>query len=299
MTDSIGHSLQTSRAQSGLAVRIMWLALGLNLAAALAKFIVAHYSGSGMVLADAYYSAMDSMVDVVLLSLMSFAIRPPDRNHPYGHGKFEALAVIGVSVAILLMFKDLFEHLLRSWRVRVIPQYDERFLLVIGATILVGLALAVYQISMGRRLRSAGLSADGWFTMSGTALSCLSIVTLLASRSGLWWPDMAAASLASLALLFAGWRVGRDALASLTDEARLDPRDVVDLVKGIEGVDYCHNVRSRGMPDYIQVDLNIHADPGMSLEAGHDLAHRVEDAIRGNFEGIADVSVHVEPTERH
>jgi cation diffusion facilitator family transporter len=294
-----GHSRRVGTGQSGLAVRIMWLALGLNLAAALAKFIVAHYSESGMVLADAYYSAMDSMVDVVLLSLMSFATRPPDRNHPYGHGKFEALAVIGVSVAILLMFSDLFDQLLHNWRERNVPQYDERFLLVIGISILVGLALAMYQISMGRRLRSSGLSADGWFTLSGTALSSLSIVSLITSRSGLWWPDMAAACLASLALLYAGWRVGRDALASLTDEARLDPRAVAELVKGIAGVDHCHNVRSRGMPDYIQVDLNIHADPEMSLEAGHELAHRVEDAILQNFAGVTDVSVHVEPTARH
>lgn len=284
---------------SRAALRIMWLALFINLLAAVAKFIVAHNSGSGMILADAYYTALDSMVDVVLLSVMSYATRPPDRNHPYGHGKFEAMAVVGVGVAILLMLKDLFEHLLSSWRGRVAPTYDSQFVVVIGVAIALGLALAVYQVVMARRLKSSGLAADGWFTFSGTMLSCLSIVSLLAARNGLWWPDMAAASLAAVALLFAGWRVGRDALASLTDEARLDPKLVRETVMAVPGVDHCHAVRSRGMPDCIQVDLNIHADPEMSLEQGHALAHQVEHAVMQNFDGVVDVSVHVEPTERH
>ena len=284
---------------AGLALRIMWIALAVNLLAAIAKFIVAHKSSSGMILADAYYTALDSMVDVVLLSVMAYASRPPDRNHPYGHGKFEALAVIGVSVAILLMLKDLAEHLLQSWRGRAAPLYDPQFVLVIAIAIAVGLALAIWQISMARRLRSSGLAADGWFTFSGCVLSLLSIVSLLAARAQMWWPDMAAACLAALALLFAGWRVGRDALASLTDEARLDPARVRAVVMAIPGVDHCHAIRSRGMPDYIQVDLNIHADPEMTLEQGHELAHQVEDAIMHNISGVVDVSVHVEPTERH
>ena len=282
-----------------LALRIMWVALAVNLLAALAKFIIARQSHSGMILADAYYTALDSMVDVVLLSVMGFATRPPDSNHPYGHGKFEAIAVIGVSVAILLMLKDLAEQLLSGFRGRSVPHFDPQFLWVIGAAIVVGLALAAWQILMAKRLSSAGLAADGWFTLSGSVLSGLSIVSLLSARSGLWWPDMLAACLASIALLFAGWRVGRDALASLTDEARVDPAEVRSLVMAVPGVDHCHAVRSRGMPDYIQVDLNIHADPEMTLEEGHALAHEVEDAVRHNIPGVVDVSVHVEPTERH
>ncbi|MCB1187649.1 cation transporter [bacterium] len=284
---------------SRLALRIMWVALGVNLLAAVAKFLVAHRSGSGMILADAYYTALDSMVDVVLLSVMGFATRPPDSNHPYGHNKFEAIAVVGVAAAILLMFKDLAEHLVKSWRGQVVPHFDPLFVQVIGTAIIVGLALAAWQIVMARRLKSAGLAADGWFTLSGSALSSLSIVSLLASRSGQWWPDMLAACLASVALLFAGWRVGRDAMASLTDEARVDPQQVKDIVMAVPGVDHCHAVRSRGMPDYIQVDLNIHADPEMTLEQGHALAHRVEDAVLENVSGVVDVSVHVEPTARH
>ncbi len=306
MARAIIETMDESQQQQGvvsanrsLALRIMWLALVVNLAAALAKFLVAHQSGSGMILADAYYTALDSMVDVVLLSVMAFATRPPDRNHPYGHSKFEALAVIGVSVAILLMLKDLFEHLFSSWHGRTVPVFEPQFVLVISVAIGIGLALAVYQVVMARRLNSSALAADGWFTFSGTVLSGLSIVSLLAARSGLWWPDMLAACLASLALLFAGWRVGRDAIASLTDEARVDPREVIQLVSAVEGVDHCHNVRSRGMPDLVQVDLNIHADPAMTLEEGHELAHRVEDSVRRKFPGVKDVNVHVEPTARH
>ncbi|MCC7479027.1 cation transporter [bacterium] len=277
------------------AARIMALVLTLNLAAAVVKFIISLLANSAVLRGDAYYSAIDALVDVVLLVMLRLAARPPDENHPYGHAKFEAVAVAVVAVMIFAMLQDLFMSAWHRLSGNHIPRFDPFYMLVLAATLIFSLLLAIYQIREARRLNSPSLRADGAFTFSGCALTGLSMLSLLGGRAGLAWPDSAGAFLACGMILWAGWHVGRDALAALLDEVRIDETRLLEVVLEVPGVGGCHQIRSRGLPDHIHVDLHIQVDPAMSVYDSHKVAHAVEDMVMAKFPGVQEVAVHVEP----
>ena len=110
---------------------------------------------------------------------------------------------------------------------------------------------------------------------------------------------MAGAGIALVMIAVVGWLVARNALAALSDEARLDEQQVIDTVLAMDGVSDCHGVRSRGMPEAIYVDLHMLVSPQLSALAAHHLAHQVEARVMGRFPGVIEVVVHVEPATLH
>jgi len=275
--------------------RIMWVVLALNLGAAALKFVLSLISHSTVLRGDAYYTAIDALVDLLLLVFVRFSGKPPDTRHPYGHAKFEALAVATVAVLIFAMLQDLVPHAWAVWTRHVPPHYDPLYVGALAATLCGSAILAWYEIRAARRLNSASLRADGWFTLGGCVLTALSILSLLAGRAGLAWPDAAGALLACGMILWAGWMVARDALASLTDEARLAERDVRGIVLAVPGASDCHQIRSRGTADQVHVDLHVQVDPQMPTIRSHELAHQVEREIMEHWPEVVEVTVHIEP----
>lgn len=278
-----------------IASRVMWLVLGLNLAAAAVKFAVGWVSHSAVVRGDAYYTSIDALVDVMLLVFVRFSGKPPDRRHPYGHAKFEAVAVAVVAVLIFAMLQDLGSQALQSLRGAPPPHSDPLYLAVLGLTLAGSLMLTWYELRMARRLNNAALHADAYFTIGGCILTSLSILSLLVARSGLAWPDGAGALLACGLILWAGWSVARDALASLTDEVRLDEASIRAATLAVSGAQGCHQIRSRGTRDQVHVDLHVQVDPAMTTLESHALAHSVEDSIMARFAEVVEVTVHIEP----
>lgn len=275
--------------------RIMWIVLALNLSAAALKFGISLASHSVVLRGDAFYTAIDALVDVMLLIFVRFSGKPPDTRHPYGHAKFEALAVAGVAVMIFAMLQDLGRHAISVWTSKSLAHFDALYVGVLAVTLIGSLVLAWYEISAAKRLNSASLRADGWFTLGGCVLTSLSILSLLAARAGLSWPDAVGAALACIMIIWAGWQVARDALASLTDEARLAEDEVREIVLSVEGAQNCHQIRSRGTPDQVHVDLHVQVDPQMPTIRSHEVAHQVEREIMERFPDVVEVTVHIEP----
>jgi len=96
-------------------------------------------------------------------------------------------------------------------------------------------------------------------------------------------------------IAYTGLQVLWETSQSLTDVARLDPEAVRSVVLTNKQVIDCHEIRTRGLPDHIFVDLSVHVRPAMSVVDAHDVAHQVEDSVKRRFEGVAEVIVHIEP----
>jgi cation diffusion facilitator family transporter len=99
-------------------------------------------------------------------------------------------------------------------------------------------------------------------------------------------------------IAWTGMQVLWETARSLTDVARLDPEAVRRVVLTNKAVIDCHEIRTRGLPDHIFVDLSVHVRATMSLTEAHDVAHQVEDSLKRQFEGVAEVIVHVEPDDQ-
>jgi cation diffusion facilitator family transporter len=254
---------------------------------------------STAVFSDGVESAMDVVTSMVVLGGMTLALRPPDSNHPYGHGRAESIAgktvsTILIVTGLLLAFNSLFGLTSTTHP----PQLYAIATLVIS--ILVKLWLARYKMNLGTRIESASLQADAWNDR-------VDVVSALAALAGsglaayaperFLYADRLGGGLVALVILYTGLRVFRDTSLELMDtspsaEMMARVRGIVAQVKGVVRVETCRG-RKSGLGYFF--DLHVEVHPEMKVRDAHEIAHRIKDRVRAANPSILDVLVHVEP----
>jgi len=279
---------------------VLWVILGLNLAVAAAKYFYGVASGSISMQADGFHSLFDGTSNVIGLIGLAVAIRPPDRDHPYGHAKYEtyAAAVIGAML------------LLAAWKVGSValarltgggdpPRIDAGSFIVMVTTLVVNIGVATWERRMGKKLRSELLIADASHTGSDILVSVGVLVGLVAVRLGFPMADPLLALLVAAAIVWTAVQVLRQADVSLSDTARLAIPDVCAAALAVPGVLGCHSIRTRGTAADVLVDLHIQVDPTSTVAAGHLIAEAVERAVCARFPEVSDVLAHLEPYDEY
>jgi cation diffusion facilitator family transporter len=276
-------------------VRALAAILGLNLVVAIAKLIYGHTSGAIAITADGVHSLLDASSNVIGIVGIAVASRPPDENHPYGHRKYETFAALGVAAMLLLGCQEILSQALHRLRTPGAPQiHTVGFVIVVG-TLLVNLAVVMYERRAGRQLNSELLTSDAEHTMSDVFATGLVLASMTAGKLGIGWADPVAAGIVVIFILRAGFNIVSSTLSTLSDERRLPPAEVERTALEEKGVLEAHNVRSRGPDDDIHLDLHVLVDPVTPIADAHALGHRVEQRLRDRWPGLTDVVVHVEP----
>lgn len=301
---AVGYVKEREGVDSGRAASVrfvLWAILGLNLAVAAAKVVWGTLSGSVSMQADGFHSTFDGLSNVVGLVGMAMASRPADRDHPYGHPKYEtyASAVIGAML------------LLAAWRVGSeavgkllhpgpAPVVGWQSFAVMFGTLAVNVFVTLWERREGRRLRSDLLVADASHTGSDMLVSGGVILGLvLVKYFGLALADPIIALLVALAIVWTAWGVFKQASTTLADSARLSSEQVCDCALTVPGVLGCHDIRTRGTESHVYVDLHVQVEPSLTVQQGHAIAEAVERAIAGHFEEVSDVIAHLEPFDSY
>ncbi len=271
--------------------------LAANWAVALAKVIFGLRSDAAAVTADGLHSFIDGGSNVLGLVAMSVASRPADEDHPYGHGKFEALASLGIGAMIGIAMLELGRMALDSLLHDRHPEVTPLMVGVMVTTLLINLAVTTLERRQGEKLKSPLLLADARHTLSDVAVS----LAVLASLGLVWLGYPKADGLVTLVVMVVvarvGWGIVKQAVGILSDTARLDPLKVEALIRSVPGVLSCRDVRSRGMEGTVYVDLKIEVDPQLTTARAHELADAVEQLIQAQYPEVVDVVVHVEPAD--
>ncbi len=269
--------------------------MGLNLLATLAKIVVGYLTGSLSIVADGFDSLFDSASNVIGLVGISLAARPPDEDHPYGHRKFESLAAISISVLLFVTSVELVRSVIDRLSSPAAPQINLWSFAALIFSIGVHLFTVFYERRRGRELKSEFLLADAGHTSADIYLSLTVIAGLILVRVG--YPIVDALLALGIAGLIAkiGIDIIRSTSAILMDRAVVSEREIERLVLGVEGVESCHRIRSRGPEDDIHVDLHVHVAPETPVDRAHAIAHEVQDKVMRELPGVQDVVVHVEP----
>ncbi|WP_095975599.1 cation diffusion facilitator family transporter [Melittangium boletus] len=266
-----------------------------NWAVAVLKLLLGLLSDSAAVTADGVHSFIDGGSNVLALVAMSVAARPADEDHPYGHGKFEALASLGIGALIGISMLELGRMALDSLVHDRHPTVTPLMVGVMIGTLVINLFVTSIEHHRGKKLQSALLLADARHTLSdvGVTLAVLASLALVA----LGYPKADGwVTLAVMAIVArVGWDIVKQAVGILSDTARLDTQKVAALTLQVPGVRSCRDVRSRGMEGTVYVDLKIEVEPQMSTARAHDLADAVEAKLQAAFPEVVDVVVHVEP----
>jgi cation diffusion facilitator family transporter len=254
---------------------------------------------STAVAADGLESAGDVFSSGFVLLGLTLAARPPDENHPYGHGRIEILT--GLLIGLILTAGGAlicFGSIERLGRPRQALAAFVVWPLV--ASLLAKTGLASTKFHYGRKLKSAALTADAWNdamdTLSATAALVAVGLTLL-NPGRFFNADRYGGSLVGLFVIFTGMRVAYDTAMQLMDTMPEDKlmkqiRAAALSEAGVRGVEKCF-ARKTGMRYH--VDLHLEVDPDMTVRQSHELAHRVQERIRTTLDWVAGVLVHVEP----
>jgi cation diffusion facilitator family transporter len=281
---------------TGVAVRrVLGLTLLLNVLVSAGKIVVGNLSGSLSMVADGYHSLTDGLNNVVGLVVATFAYKPPDAGHPYGHRKFETAATGFIGLALLGVAYHLVEQAFASVAATARPVVGALNWIVMGATLFVNMFVAWYERREGLRLGSPYLVADSAHTRSDIYVTLGVVASFAGARAGLHWADGVVAAGIGIFIAFLGVQVLIGSFNTLTDRAVLSSESLTAIVLAVPGVRACRDVRTRGELGAVYVDLVVHVDGDLTLRAAHDVADRIEGVLQRAHPEIVDVVVHLEP----
>ncbi len=275
--------------------RVLWITFFLNLVVCALKLIYGNVTHSLSMVADGYHSLLDSSSNIIGLVALVFATKPADIGHPYGHRKIEAIASMLISGLLFFACYEIASSALGRLHQKSFPEVTPYSFLIMIGTMAINLWVTRYEQRRGTELHSQILMADSAHTRSDVFASISVIIALIGIKFHLVWLDLAAAGLIALFVGYSGYHIVLDSLSTLIDTAQLDPREVTQLVMQVEGVQKCHDVRTRGHSTAIYMDLNIHVDPHLSTQEAHRLTHQVISKIKEEIPEVIDVVVHTEP----
>jgi len=280
--------------------RVLWTILFLNVGVAFAKLGWGAAINSAAMQADGFHSLFDGASNVVGLVGMSFAGRPADHDHPYGHGKYETYA--SAVIATMLVFaafrigSSAYSQLVGASSP---AQVDTMSFIVMTGTLTVNLVITTWERRVGRRLGSEILVADASHTASDVLVSVGVIISLVLVKLGFDKADPIVALLVAGAIVYTAFGVFRHASATLSDSSRIPPQDICKAAMVVPGVLGCHHVRTRGSEAEVYVDLHIQVDPNKSVADGHEVAETVERELCAAFPSVVDVIAHLEPYDEY
>ncbi|UXP31965.1 cation diffusion facilitator family transporter [Reichenbachiella agarivorans] len=283
------------------AINTTYISLASNAILALIKGVAGILGNSYALIADAIESTADIFSSLLVLLGLKYAKRPADANHPYGHGKIEPLItilVVGflIGSAGLIAYESI-QHIQTPHKV------PKPWTLYILAAIILWKELS-YRMVMkkSKETNSSVLRAEAWHHRSDAITSVMAFIGIsiaLIFGKGYETADDWAALLASALIIYNSFLILRPAVAEIMDEHRYDDlideiREISFTVEGIRGTEKCF-VRKTGMRYH--VDLHARVDGHISVKHGHDLAHRLVDALHEKIPMLGQVLIHIEPHE--
>ena len=256
-------------------------------------------TGSLAFLAEAVHSGTDLVAALLTFFAVRVALRPPDREHHYGHGKAEHLAALGESAFLVLVSIFIGFESVRRLVDGGGHDIDVTWwaLTVLGVVIVIDASRALTSFRTSRRYRSAALAANALHFTSDLAGSIAVLIGLLLVRAGHGWADSAAALFVAVLVVVAAVRLAKRSVDVLMDRAVADADDRIRaaLTQAGEQVELRRvRVRQAGGRNFVDLVVGVPMDAG--LTQAHSVADRVEELVERALGG-ADVVVHVEPTE--
>lgn len=277
--------------------RVLLAVLGLNLAVAAAKLGYGLASGSVALSADGVQSLLDGVANVVGLVGIAVAARPPDREHQYGHDRYETLAAMAVAGLMTLGVVEVVRGAIGQVRGGERPEVTGISFAILLGTMAVNAGVSVWERREAGRLRSDLLAADAKHTASDVLVSAAVLLGLAGERAGLAGADAAASLVVAGTIAWAAWGIARNASLVLSDASLADPRGLLAAAVATPGVATAHNLRARTSGGRLWVEVHVTVDPALTVKRAHEVASAVETGIREAAGPATEAIVHVEPAE--
>ena len=282
------------------ATKVTYINIAFNAFLSFSKIIVGIIAHSQSLISDAVNSISDVFSAFIVIIGVKLSSKHSDKKHPYGHERFECVAAI--VLAVLLLVTGLFichtalEKVIEGKHADTfIP--GEIALVVAIATIFIKEGMYWYTKRYAKRIDSSSLMGIAWDNRSDVFSSLCVLLGIAGARLGLPILDSVASLIVCVFIIKAAYEIFNDAIGKMVDKSC--PEEIENMIaeyamaqSGVLGIDL---IQTRIFGNKIYVDIEISADPEISLKDSHDIAERVHDAIESHFENVKHIMVHVNP----
>ncbi|MGP4845939.1 cation diffusion facilitator family transporter [Marinobacter sp. 1Y8] len=262
------------------------------------KCIVGVAFHSQALIVDGIHSFSDVLSDLVVLAIVRASRQAPDRDHPYGHQRFETMGTMFLgSILIALsgaLIWDSLDKLIFRPTELMTPEWP---VLVIAALSVLGKEwIYRYTRKIGEHIRSDLIIANAWHSRTDAFSSIIVLVAVAGAMLGFPWLDSAAAIIVALIVGHVGWQLAWSSVKELVDTAldRETTEKVLAIARKTPGVRNVHDLRSRRMGSDVLLDLHLQVSPVISVSEGHEIGVNVTSSIRSDYPQIRDVTFHID-----
>jgi cation diffusion facilitator family transporter len=277
---------------------VLFIVLALNWSVALAKIIFGIFTHFTSMAADGFHSLADGTSNIIGLIGITLACRPADKDHPYGHKKYETLFSLCIAGLLFFVCYGLLQKAIIRFQHPVSPQINMISLAVMIVTTAVNILVMNYEYRQGIGIKSDILVSDSMHTRADIFTSASVILAMAFIKMGYPVFDPIVTVMIALFIAFAAFSIVKQSSNVLCDAIMLDEKKVAAIVMSVKGVMACHKIRTRGREDDIHMDLHVQVNPDMHVDRAHQVCYEIEGAIKSDIQGVTDVVVHIEPKER-
>ena len=284
------------------ATRVSLVSMITNVILTLLKLAAGLLAHSGAMISDAVHSASDIFSGLIVLLGVKISTKEPDEQHPYGHERYECvaalllsgiLAVVGGAIGIGAV-KDII-----SGKAAEIPG----LLALIAAVVSIAVKESLFWYTRGyaKKYRSTALHAEAWHQRSDALSSIGALIGIAGARMGVPVMEPIASLIIALFILRVAIRIFKEAIDQMVDHSCNEEAEEAFRTTALEqpGVMGVELLRTRMFGNRVYVDLEIAADPDLTLAAAHEIAEDVHDAIEKTFPEVKHIMVHVNPAKKH
>jgi cation diffusion facilitator family transporter len=263
-----------------------------------AKFWAGLTTGSIALMADAWHTASDSLTSIFVVFAAKLAAKKPDKEHPFGHGRWELIASIVMAGVLAVIGWEFVTQSIERLQHRESVEYGALAIVITVASIVLKELLAQLGFYLGRRFNNPVITADGWHSRSDALSSGVVLVGIIITQftDALWWMDSVLGIFCAAAIFFAAYQIMKEVIGKLLGEEP-DEKFIADLNKAVvqlHNLDLeLHHIHLHNYITHKELTLHIRLPGDMTIEQGHDIATEVEKLIAEEFN--MEATTHIEP----
>lgn len=272
-----------------------WVSIVLNILLFALKYWAGVVSGSLALMADAWHTLSDSLSSLFVLISAKISFKKPDKEHPFGHGRYELVTSIFIGILLILVGLNFVKEGVVKFIERQDAEYGLIAIVVTIVSILLKEALAQYAFRAGKKVDSDALKADAWHHRSDALSSVVILVGIFVGRA-IWWIDALLSIVVALFILYAAYKIIAQSISTILGEDA-DPdleAKLKTLAKKVTGLDLnVHHIHLHNYITHRELTFHVCLDPALTIAEAHDQLLVFEDQIRKQLD--AEPTIHIDP----
>lgn len=280
--------------------KVALISVGAAIIITVGKLIIGLLTGSLGILSEALHSALDFVAAVITYFAVKISDKPADKNHQFGHGKYENLSAFVETILLFVTcFWIIYEALSRLISGNTHIEVSIWSYIVVIASIIIDYSRSRELMRVAKKYNSQALEADALHFSTDIWSSSVVLLGLICAEFGFYLADSVAALVVAGIVIVIAYKLGKRSIDVLLDKTSDENYIIVEnVLVNFPDVLKFHNLRIRTSGAYTFVEVSIHVDPKISIEKAHEISHNLETAICEKIDKC-EVHVHEEPDNNH